>query len=355
MAKVNASGTALVYAGYIGGAGIDRGHGIAVDSTGAAYVTGSTQSSETTFPVTVGPDLTYNGSSDAFVAKLNPSGTALDYAGYIGGSGIEDLNYGDIAVDATGAAYVTGHTTSTETTFPVTVGPDLTHNGGSDAFVAKVNPVGTVLEYAGYIGGSSDDEGRGIAVDSAGNAYVTGRTLSTEATFPVTGGPDLTFNGGSSNLNGDAFVAKIGLGTAISSISPSSVDAGAAGFTLAVNGADFMAGAVVRWNGADRVTTIVNSNELQASIPASDIAVAGTAQVTVFNPLLGDGSSNVVVFNVLVFIPEGDCVHIAGVWEVEESATLACTLSAFGESESFTDPLNASRSVTMQGGDRGGE
>ena len=95
----------------------------------------------------------------------------------------------------------------------MTVGPDLTYNGGScDAFVAKVNAAGTALVYCGYIGGSGDDYGCGIAVDSAGNAYVTGYTSSTEATFPVTVGPDLTYNGGTS----DAFVAKVNAaGTAL--------------------------------------------------------------------------------------------------------------------------------------------
>jgi hypothetical protein len=100
---------------------------------------------------------------------------------------------------------VTGFTGSTEASFPVLGGPDLSYNGGGDAFVAKVNPAGTALVYAGYIGGSGGDRGFGIAVDSAGNAYVTGSTESTKASFPVTVGPDLTHNGSSS----DAFVAKI--------------------------------------------------------------------------------------------------------------------------------------------------
>jgi hypothetical protein len=204
VAKVNAEGTALVYCGYIGGSGDDQGSGIAVDSAGNAYVTGWTHSDQASFPVTVGPDLTHNGSWDVFVAKVNPAGTTLVYAGYIGGSGGE---YGSgIAVDSAGNAYVTGFTTSTEASFPVTVGPDLTYNGGVyDAFVAKVNAAGTALVYAGYIGGGEYDAGAGIAVDSAGNAYVIGVTASTEATFPVLGGPNLTYNGGTF----DAFVAKV--------------------------------------------------------------------------------------------------------------------------------------------------
>ncbi len=205
VAKVYSTGTTLVYAGYIGGLGIDEGSGIAVDGAGNAYVSGGTGSTEASFPETVGPDLSHNGGDDAFVAKVNTGGTALVYAGYIGGSG-SDFGRG-IAVTVSGNAYVTGHTTSTEATFPETVGPDLTHNGGFDGFVAKVNAGGTALLYAGYIGGSGDDVGSGIAVDGPGNAYVTGLAGSTEATFPVTVGPDLTSNGGD-----DAFVAKVNAG-----------------------------------------------------------------------------------------------------------------------------------------------
>jgi len=204
VAKVNPAGTGLVYTGYIGGAGDDSGDGIAVDGAGSAYVTGETYSAQATFPVTVGPDLTHNFGSDAFVAKVNPAGTGLVYAGYIGGNSF-DHGLG-IAVDGVGNAYVTGSTGSTEATFPVTGGPDLTYNFGSDAFVAQVNAAGTGLVYAGYIGGAGSDYGFGIAVDGAGNAYVTGYTLSTEATFPVTLGPDLTFNGTGYY---DAFVAKV--------------------------------------------------------------------------------------------------------------------------------------------------
>ena len=211
VAKVNAAGTALTYCGYIGGSGNEISQGIAVDGSGNAYVTGNTASTEATFPVTVGPDLTYNGStSDAFVAKVNAAGTALVYCGYIGGSSY-DLGQG-IAVDSSGNAYVTGYTGSTESSFPVTGGPDLTHNGSYDAFVAKVNAAGTALDYCGYIGGSGGDNGRGIAVDGSGNAYVVGNTDSTQTSFPVTGGPDLTYNSGTY----DAFVAKIGISASIS-------------------------------------------------------------------------------------------------------------------------------------------
>jgi len=124
VAKVKADGTGLVYAGYVGGSANDFDGGVAVDSVGNAYVTGWTSSSEATFPVTMGPDLSFNGGSpfgDAFVVKVTVDGTALEYAGYLGGSG-SDLGFA-IAVDRFGNAYVTGRTPSAD--FPVTVGPDL--------------------------------------------------------------------------------------------------------------------------------------------------------------------------------------------------------------------------------------
>jgi hypothetical protein len=208
VAKVNPAGTGLVYTGYIGGSGNDEGDGIAVDGAGNAYVTGATRSTEGTFPVTGGPDVTHNGEFDAFVAKLNPQGTALLYAGYLGGSN-SDLAYG-VDVDAGGNAYIAGVTYSSD--FPAINGPDLTANGGNgDAFVAKVNASGTGVDYAGYIGGDGGDSGNDVAVDGAGNAYVTGTTGSSEATFPVINGPDLTSAG-----SGDAFVARVNAaGTAL--------------------------------------------------------------------------------------------------------------------------------------------
>ncbi len=198
---------ALAYAGYIGGALGEGAQDVAVDGAGNAYVVGNTESTATTFPETVGPDLSENGGEDAFIAKVNPAGTALVYAGYIGGDQDDAAN--GVALDAAGAAYVTGRTESPEATFPDSVGPDLGYNGDFDSFVAKVAPNGMSLEYAGYIGGGLDDFGNAIAVDGAGAAYVAGRTLSDENTFPVAGGPDLTYNGGD-----DAFVAKVAPGGA---------------------------------------------------------------------------------------------------------------------------------------------
>jgi hypothetical protein len=206
IAKVNTAGSALDYAGYIGGLDTDIGHAIAVDGDGNCYITGETRSNQDSFPVKVGPDLNFNGDDDAFIAKVSVSGEELVYAGYIGGIG-GDVGYG-IAVDSTNNAYVVGFTTSNQASFPVTLGPLSTYNGGNlDAFVAQVNESGTRLIYAGYIGGSGIEYGVGIAVDGVGDAYVSGSTNSTQESFPVKGGPDLTYNGGI----WDAFVAKVSL------------------------------------------------------------------------------------------------------------------------------------------------
>ena len=203
-AKISVDGSSLIYCGYIGGSGDDYARGIAVDSSGAAYVTGGAESDEGSFPVNIGPSLTHNGGLDAFAAKVSADGSSLVYCGYIGGSR-QEVGYG-IAVDSSGAAYVAGETESNEGEgFPVTVGPDLNHNGNYDAFAAKISADGSSLAYCGYIGGSGGDNARGIAVDSSGAAYVTGYSESDEGSFPVVGGPDLTFNGGTR----DAFAAKV--------------------------------------------------------------------------------------------------------------------------------------------------
>ena len=217
VAKVDAAGTSLDYCGYIGGDKDDLARAIAVDAAGSAYVAGVAQSTEANFPVSVGPDLSFNTGSDAFVAKVAPSGATLTYCGYIGGNGGDSAD--GIAIDAAGCAYVTGSTLPTLDDhgqprlplFPTTVGPDLTYNGASDAFVAKVAANGSSLLYCGYIGGSTYDRTHGIAVDSAGCAYVTGETLSTEVTFPVKVGPGLIYHPRAGSLGDgyDAFLAKV--------------------------------------------------------------------------------------------------------------------------------------------------
>jgi hypothetical protein len=236
VARLNPSGTGFIYCAYIGGADDDVGFDIAVDSDGSAYITGTTRSTESSFPVIGGPDLNQNGGGfDAFVAKVDASGTSLVYCGYIGGAGV-DGGVG-IALDSERNAYITGGTTSNEATFPVRTGPDLTYNGGllfGDAFVAKVSGSGRGLVYCGYIGGTSEDSGIGIAVDSDGNAYIAGGTNSTEASFPVSAGPDTSYNGGVR----DGFVAKVNAtGTALDYCGYIGGASGDTCFRIAVDGA----------------------------------------------------------------------------------------------------------------------
>jgi Ca2+-binding RTX toxin-like protein len=239
VAKITSSGTSLAYAGYIGGSGDDSGAEIAVDGTGAAFIVGRTDSTESTFPDGDGfgalpsVDATYNGGfNDAFVAKVSSSGAALAYAGYIGGSPAK-VGSGDdwglgVDVDISGAAYVSGSTTSAEKTFPDGDGFggvatfDGSYNGGYDGFVAKVAPPGTSLAYLGFIGGRGQrcctgdfEPAQRIAVDASGAAYVVGYTSSDERTFPDGDGfgdvlsNDRSFNGGVKPVPNDAFVMKL--------------------------------------------------------------------------------------------------------------------------------------------------
>jgi hypothetical protein len=203
VAKVNARGDGLIYCGYIGGTKQEEGYGIDVDSEGNAYITGRTYTDDGSFPVEVGPVLTYSGNDDAFVAKVSAQGTALLYCGYIGGSD-KDEGLG-IAVSSEGRAHVVGMTKSDQSTFPVVEGPDITFNGWTDAFLACVNAAGTGFDFCGYIGGTEFDEAVAVAVDSSNDIYLTGVTHSTQSTFPVKIGPDLT-----KNANMDSYVAKIG-------------------------------------------------------------------------------------------------------------------------------------------------
>jgi len=163
--NLTASGAAsLVYSSYLGGSLGDGGSvGVAVDSLGNTYITGSTISPD--FPTLNAFDSSYNGDDDIFVAKLSPSGGLL-YSTFLGGSGSDFPNDGTIALDPGGNAYITGGTTSPD--FPTLNAFDPSHNGESDLFVVKLNPAASgaaSLLYSSFVGGSGYDEGLGIAVD----------------------------------------------------------------------------------------------------------------------------------------------------------------------------------------------
>jgi hypothetical protein len=188
----------LAYSTYLGGSGSDLGTSVAVDSFGNAYVTGTTDSQN--FPTANAREPKLSGSENVFVTKINASGTAVVYSTYLGGSG-DDVGE-SIAVDGSGNAYVTGDTSSQN--FPTVNALQRTHSGGfTDAFVTKISSSGAALDYSTYLGGSSEETGTGIAVDTSGNAYITGFTQSPN--FPTANALQPTYGGGFI----DAFVAKI--------------------------------------------------------------------------------------------------------------------------------------------------
>ncbi len=282
VAKLNSAGSQVLYMVYLGGSGYDGANGIAVDASGNAYLTGVTESSD--FPVTHGAlSTTAPGAEDAFVAKLNSIGQ-LQYSTYLGGT---NANIGSsIAVDATGATYVTGQTESTS--FPVTSGAfQTTYQGGiSDCFVSKLNVAGSALVYSTLLGGSSLDTCSGIAVDSSGNAYVTGTTYS--ANFPIQAPLQSSLLG-----TANAFVAKInpaGTGLVFSTyIGGSGIDNGVA-LTVDSSGSAYIAGAT---SSSDfPLTSGAFQTVLNGSYNAFVCKLSANGGSFVYSTLLGGSTSD---------------------------------------------------------------
>ncbi len=184
------------YATYLGGSGPEWGYSVTTDRSGAIYVSGVTQS--TNFPAPNGLQRTFAGGGDIFITKLNPDSSGIQYSTYIGGSGAEgDMQgyVGGIAVDASGNVFIAGVTRSpdfptTATSFQPVFGTRDTCGSGptggpcGDAFILKLNPAGTALVYSSFLGGANHDEAKALALDTSGNAYVTGITSSSD--FPTT-------------------------------------------------------------------------------------------------------------------------------------------------------------------------
>ncbi len=195
--KINAAGTAVTWSTLFGGGAADRGLSVAIDAAGSVVLAGSTTS--TALPTTAGFQKALLGSYDAFVAKLRADGAALTWSTYLGGS--QDELTAVLALTAGGDVFVVGSTSSAD--FPSAGGFQPAPAGGLEAFVARITSAGA-LRFGSYLGGASDDEATGVAVDAAGNALVVGHTTS--AGFPVTAAYDATYG-----APGDGFVVKLPL------------------------------------------------------------------------------------------------------------------------------------------------
>jgi hypothetical protein len=234
VAKLDATGSSLLYSTYIGGSGKELGYAMAIDNAGHIFLTGPTGSAD--FPVTAGAfQTTFAGGGtpfgDVFIAEINPAGNGasdLLYSTYLGGTGSDQA--WAIAVDAQGAVYVTGATTSAN--FPLTAGAyQSTYAGAGDAFVSKLIPGGqgkNDLVYSTYLGGSSDDHGEGIALDSSNLVYVTGFTGG--GGFPVT--PATAFQPAYGGGAQDAFIVKLNPGASGAASLVYSTFFGGSGFDL---------------------------------------------------------------------------------------------------------------------------
>ncbi len=286
--KLSADGSTLLYSTFLGGGHVDIGYGIAVDFSGNAHVTGETRSAF--FPTPNGYQTSPSGQSDAFFAKLSADGGTLLYSTYLGGS-VFDLAY-SIAVDSSGNAYVTGETGNPGATpFPVTPGAyDTSHNFGySDAFVAKFNPNlsgAASLLYSTFLGGNGagSEAGKGIAVDSSGNVYVTGNTCSND--FPwTTGAYDTSFNDGGQ----DAFVTIL---------NPAGSGTSDLIYSTFLGGSTFIdsgTGVALDSSGNVYVTGDTGSNDFPWTTGAYDTSLNGGADafVVILNPA-GSGTSDLI-------------------------------------------------------------
>jgi hypothetical protein len=268
----------LIYSTYLGGSGSDGGSKIAVDASGAAYVSGTTNSSN--FPTLNPIQSTFGGIHDAFLTKLNPAGSALVYSTYLGGSG-NDVG-GGIALDAADDAYVAGTTGSSN--FPTLNAVQAIFGGRQNGYIAEVN-AGSALLFCTYLGGSGADAGGAIALDSAGNIYYAGGTSSTN--FPATPGAFQTTQHATIIQGvgtGNAFVAKVSplatLPLAVTGF-PSSTTAGvSASFTVTAENADGSTN--THYTGTVHFT----STDPQAVLPADYTFTSSDAGVHTFSATL---------------------------------------------------------------------
>jgi hypothetical protein len=270
VAKLNPAGARLIYSTYLGGSGEDRALRISVDNSGNAYVTGDTDSPN--FPTVNAAQSASGGSSDAFVTKIDATGSALLYSTYLGGSGID--GGAAIAVDDAGHAYVTGFTASPD--FPMAAAVQPMFGGGYDGFAARLNPTGGALDQSSYLGGNGTDSAFGVAAAPSGVVFVMGVTDSTNL---PTASPFQPGNGGGVS---DIFLAKIKQGPAITR-------AAIQGKHLIITGSGFEQGAVILLDGIEQKTIFKSGSSLKGKKAGQKITPGETVRLQVRNP---DGTTS---------------------------------------------------------------
>ncbi len=323
VAELNTTGTGLMYGTYLGSknnGGVSEVSGVALDATGAAYATGIFVANPTAdFPTTAGVvQPTYGGGSgclnfgcgDAFVSKLNATGTALVYSTYLGGSGDESaLN---IALDSQKNAYIESQTTSTN--FPLKNATQATFGGGAhDGAITELNATGATLVYSSYLGGNGEDIPRGMALDPSGNIYLVGRTASTN--FPVTTGAFQTKCGTDGLCNGglfDAFAVKISpsVDMGVTNSAPATVTSGGT-LTYTITATNHGPDNALTAQITDTLPagTTFKSVTTVASVTCTKPAVGGTGKVVCTIPSLGNGKSSVETLVVNVTATSGSTIH----------------------------------------------
>jgi hypothetical protein len=331
VAKLNASGTALLYSTYLGGSSSQVARAIAVDSNGSAYIAGNTSSTD--FPVTPGAFVTSRSQfvETGFVSKLNSTGASLAYSTYIGtGSGNNDTYVYGIAVDTAGCAYIAGETGDWGLpTSPTAFQPSL--NYYNDAFVFKLNAQGTGAVYGTYLGGHEYDGAYGIALDSSGNAYIAGHTVSTN--FP-TQNPIQASRPTSLSWEDCGFVAKL------------NADASALIYSTYLGG--------VAWTAANAIATDSSGNAYVTGV--TNPPTSGPDVFPLLNPLQSTRAGGADAF-LTKFTPAGALVYSTYLGGSGEDAGLAIGVRSgnayvAGKTFSYDFPIAHASQPFLTGSDR---
>jgi uncharacterized protein (TIGR03437 family) len=341
--KLNPEGSARFYSTYLGGGSGDAGFGIAVDDAGNAYVTGATTSAG--FPTTQGAyrrTIASLTGSDAFVTKLNPTGAGLVYSTFLGGA--DDTRPDDaglaIAIDAAGNAYVAGRMHSFD--FPTT--PGAFQRGafrGDDGFVTKFNPSGSALVYSTLVAGNGDDVVTAIALDAAGNAYLTGRTNA--ADFPTTPGAfQRDFSVGQ-----DAFVLKLnpaGSAAVYSTYLAANRDESGKAIAVDANGQVYVTGQTASTNFPTTQGSFQPSPAISDDVFVTKLNAAGSALI--YSTYIGGGGSD--SGNGIAIDSAGNAYVVGAAASSDFPTTPNAFQSSFrASSEAFVTKLNSTGSTLL--------